>query len=388
MEVLTIELSNEDIQKITQTANIDEISFEEIREFFLEEETIAKFKPDGVCQIDPRSGERILFNTSRARRPHDNDVVEHKLPEENRRCVICEGKTTGVVDVAELSEGFTFINKNLFPILYPFDTTHFGSKPAFDDWQTLPKDAPAHGYHFLQWTSSQHDKDWRNMPLEDRMVVMRRLGALEEFLLSKSGDYMLTNLKFGDKHEYSGFVGIIKNHGRLVGGSLEHSHQQISLSNIMPQSFYNNWRFSQDRGLFFSQFMLEENPAELTIKDYGEAVLLTPYFMRRPFDMMLIVKDTEKKYIHQLDESEVRAVSEGWHDAIRAIHKIMPQIGREVAYNVVTHNGPGAGLYFEFKPYTQETGGFEHLGLFVCQANPKNTVEVIQDTLATPTEVS
>jgi galactose-1-phosphate uridylyltransferase len=50
-------------------------------------------------------------------------------------------------------------------------------------------------------------------------------------------------------------------------------------------------------------------------------------------------------------------------------------LGREIAYNVVTHNGPGAGLYFEFLPYTQEMGGYEHLGLFICQGDPEEVAE-------------
>ena len=43
---------------------------------------------------------------------------------------------------------------------------------------------------------------------------------------------------------------------------------------------------------------------------------------------------------------------------------------RDLAYNIVTHSGPGAGLYLEFLPYTQEQGGLERLGLHVCQATP------------------
>jgi hypothetical protein len=51
----------------------------------------------------------------------------------------------------------------------------------------------------------------------------------------------------------------------------------------------------------------------------------------------------------------------------------MPSIGREIAHNVITNNGLGVGLYFEFLSYTQEIGGFEQLGLFVCQGNPNNS---------------
>jgi hypothetical protein len=95
--------------------------------------------------------------------------------------------------------------------------------------------------------------------------------------------------------------------------------------------------------------------------------------------MVLLVKNTVKSYLHELDGDEIKDIAEGWHDAIRAIHYFLPAIGRQTSYNVVTHNGPGAGLYFEFLPYTQETGGFEHLGLYVCQSHPYTTARNIKE---------
>ena len=50
--------------------------------------------------------------------PHDNHILNAKTPEQ-RECIICMGQTTQVLDMAKLSEGFTFINKNLYPIFYP-----------------------------------------------------------------------------------------------------------------------------------------------------------------------------------------------------------------------------------------------------------------------------
>jgi hypothetical protein len=103
--------------------------------------------------------------------------------------------------------------------------------------------------------------------------------------------------------------------------------------------------------------------------------------MKRPFDMMLLLEDAGKRYLHELAEAEITAVAEGWRDAIRVMRLVMPEIGREIAYNVITSNGPGAGIYFEFLPYTQETGGFEHLGLYVCQHNPIGTAVRIRELL-------
>ena len=127
--------------------------------------------------------------------------------------------------------------------------------------------------------------------------------------------------------------------------------------------------------------MLEITPPELIIKEYKSAVLITPYFMRRPFDMQLILKDSKKSFIYELSDNEISSVAEGWHDAIRIILNIMPKISRESAYNVTTHNGAGNNLYFEFLPYTQEMGGLEHLGLFSCQGNPSHSTNIARQIL-------
>jgi galactose-1-phosphate uridylyltransferase len=149
----------------------------------------------------------------------------------------------------------------------------------------------------------------------------------------------------------------------------------------MPRRARDNWRFQTQRGETFSAYLMRENPPALRVKDYGYATLLIPYFMRRPFDMMLLVANTHKQYLHQLEEAEIAAVAEGWHDAIRAMHAVMPRIGREIAYNVITSNGPGAGIYFEFLPYTQETGGAEHLGLLVCEQDPEQAAATVRELL-------
>lgn len=141
----------------------------------------------------------------------------------------------------------------------------------------------------------------------------------------------------------------------------------------MPRSFYNNWSFFTRHRQFFSSYMINENPIDLEIKDYGRAVLMIPYFMKRPFNMMLFLKDVGKQYVCELDENELENVAEGIGDAISAIMEIMPRIGKETAYNMIVHNGPGAGLYYEFLPYTQETGGYEQLGLWICQGTPSQS---------------
>ncbi len=383
------QLDRETLARILHTEDVKSLSFSTLLELVKGE--VTEFLPDGVCKIDPRNGDRILFTSARGHRPHDNVPEPSGEAPVERACVICQGKTTAVVDVADLSEGFTFINENLFPILYPFARTSSGLQAtagctllgggAFD---AKHLEYNASGFHFVQWTSSLHDRDWQNMPLADCAVVVQRLAALERKLLADSRALFSAAEPWVEQsgYRYHGFVSIIKNHGRLVGGSLAHGHQQIALSNVLPKRILDDWRFKEKRGETFSAYLMRENPADLLVRDYGPMMLVVPYFMRRPYDMLLLVKDDGKQHVHELTSAEITAMAQGWHDAIRAMCAIMPQIGREIAYNVIVHNGPGAGLYVEFLPYTQEIGGAEHLGLFICQGSPTSAASWLREYLA------
>lgn len=376
------QLSRESLTQILECEDLQTLSLEHLITLFENEEDLKNYIPDGIYQLDPRNSERVVFNSSRAKRPHDNRPGEKLFGRDtvDRECVICSGKTTGIVDLADLSEGFTFINKNLFPVVFPSRIVN-AYPEHIDGAGTISAVKPVHGFHFLQWTSSYHDRDWHNIPVDDGVIVMQRLAALEERLLQGYQEFKSKALNKGKG--FVGYVSVIKNYGHLVGGSLIHGHQQILFSNVMPKRYHDNWRFQQERGETFTKFMLQENPPELMIRDYGPAMMLVPYFMRRPFDMLLIVKDTHKSYLHELNNDEMNAITVGWQDAIRVMLHIMPLIGKEVAYNITTNNGPGAGLYFEFLPYTQEIGGLEHLGLIVCQSNPYDSANQIRNILET-----
>ncbi len=341
------------LKSLVEVEDISTISVPALADLVRQDEGIQRSLPDGVYQIDPRNGDRIVYVSQRSARPHDNQPEEQDgvLPE--RPCPICQGTTTGVVDIAALSEGYTFINKNLFPLTYPAKN--------FPEGQNV-RDEGVEGLHFLQWSSSFHERDFHNLPLADCVVVIQRLAALEQKLLAAGEGHVL----------------ITKNYGHLVGGSLFHGHQQIVLSNRTPRRFLDNGRFQHEHDEPFSAYLWRKTPPELVVKDYGTAVLVVPYFMRRPYDMMLLMKNSERRYLHQLDDGEVTAVAQAWQEGTCVMRTVMPAMGRELAYNIITNNGLGAGLYFEFLPYTQEIGGYEHLGLYACQADPYRVAEHIR----------
>ena len=354
---------------LVEGKEIGEVSTEQLLTFYLNDNIKNGYSAAVKSTVDPRSNEAIIYNPSRVDRPHDYHDKDNPPAPSKNDCPICNGNTTGILDLVELSDGYTFINKNLYPVLSP---------PELKNYKKTPQSSSVWGLHLVQWSSSYHSRNWQNMPIEDCAVVMSRLAAAEKKLLMVgmeiSIDFNAENSSPADQC----YVSIIKNVGSAVGGSLEHDHQQIILGNLAPRRILNNQRFLNKHGKTFSEHTQLTTPPEYLIRDYGSAVLIVSEYMRRPYEMILVVKDFQKSYMHELNSDELLAISEGWKDAIRLYKEIMPELNKELAYNVVTHNGPGAGLYFEFLPYTQEQGGLEHLGLAICQADQEQVVKKIR----------
>lgn len=338
-------IERQQLQTLIQSQDLAEVPHADLLDLFRKEHDLQQHLPSGMVASDPRSGDQVLFAPSRGQRPQHTSNDSKSVEIDASDCPICAGETTGVIDVAELSDGVTFINKNLYPMLYPFEQAE-----------------RARGLHLLQWTSSQHDRDWHNLPLHDCETVLERLAAVERRFAGPAAEPL-----FGPGPTN---VTIIKNAGGPVGASLSHGHQQIAVGGPRPGLVKANLDYEQREGHSFAEYLLRTTREELVVEDYSEALLLVPPFMKRPYEMTLVLKDAAKAHLHQLSEAELAAVARGWHEATRALHRLMPALGRSVAYNVLTANGPGAGLYFEFLPHTQTTGGFERMGLYVCQSSP------------------
>jgi galactose-1-phosphate uridylyltransferase len=368
-----LELTRERLAKIVESWRMNEFSLADWEESFARELQSHGYLPDGIVTADPRTGDRVVFNAARARRPHDNRTPPGETAPP---CIVCTAQLTRVLDVADLSSGFTFINKNLYPVVFPRGLDGTPADPSAEGWGTTG--AVSYGLHLLQWTSSNHDLDWHNMPASDRVIVAERLASLERKLLEESVVRYPSATTWGGNRAHAGFVQIIKNSGAPVGGSVSHGHQQIILTNVMPRKTRDDLLFEKKHGERFARFILRENPPELLIRDYGQGVLLVPYFMRRPSDMLFVLRDSSKRFLHELDREETGALADGLHDGILLMRRGLESLGRHVAYNVVFHVGAGAGIYVEFLPYSQEVGGYEQSGYWSCQASPQATAGLLR----------
>jgi hypothetical protein len=98
--------------------------------------------------------------------------------------------------------------------------------------------------------------------------------------------------------------------------------------------------------------------------------------------MLLLLEDAAPRYLHEGHATAQRTLVEGLRDGISGMLGALADLRRPPAYNVIFHTGPGAGIYLEFLPYTQEVGGFEQAGLWSCQANPETCAGRLREFIA------
>jgi galactose-1-phosphate uridylyltransferase len=355
---------------------LDNAQFSEMLDWLASDPAITGHTPDQTCQLDPRDGSLVVYSTARSGR--SSDTIPPPEEHGGQSCPICQGKVTRILDLAPLSRGFTFISQNLFPILNPAPrlADELLARAIYPDPDHCGR--VAYGMHLLQWTSSCHASDWHNMPVKDLKVVLNRLARLEKRLTRGATGYMPS---MDTSNNFFGSFSIIKNWGSPAGASLSHGHQQVAFSNIMPQRAFNNWSFHRRHKRTFSRFMLTENPVELTVTESSQWRLIVPYFMQRPLSLMLLHRGAGIQHLYELDEAGITELGAMMQQATRMLMELIPAYGRPPAFNFAIHNGPDNEVYVEFFPVTQTTGGFERLGLWICQEKPQRACSRLQEAL-------
>jgi len=375
-------LDAEKLASITRISDIETASYADVEDVVRESEA-RDFRPNPEAARDPRTGTWISFSEARLRRPlsRDNAHAEAYAPasedapahadaaasdsDDNRPhtdCIVCNCRLTPAVDVAPLCREQTFITPNLFPMVYPF--------PA-------ARAAGGRGLHLLQWCSTLHAADVHNMCSHDVQTVMKRLTALERFLLHGNAAGFPDT---GDGHR--GYAAIMKNKGFKVGGSVEHGHQQIAHLSVMPQIIALERDYLEREGLSYASSLRKAASPGLVVAEFqgGVTALVSP-FMRRPLEAAIVPPDGAGQFLHDLDENSLNGMAEALRTLTGALSLLMELRKMTFDYNLAFHTGPIGLCYIEILPWTQPLGGFEHLGHYLCQEEPGSAAKAFRDVL-------
>ena len=295
----------------------------------------------------PLTGDSITYCPERAKRPHVNgnkNSSQQSAPSQSY-CPICTGNTTPVVDILSLpTGGDAFVNFNLFPAVYPENGAYSREKTELH----------IRGVHLLIWPSRAHI-DIDTLSPEDHTQSFVALQRLE------------TRLQDDDRGQY---MHAFKNTGAVVGSSLDHGHYQVILSNAEPGNSHALRKFYAEQKFSFAGFCSRSVSEDLVVKEYETARILTPPWMRKPLEIMVVPKDLHKERVSDLSSPEVRDFAAATGDVARALKQMMPAMGKEYAFNLILYSGKGIGTTFiEIIPYTQITGASELGGSWLCQSD-------------------
>ncbi len=302
----------------------------------------SQFAPFGELGHEHRDGFPIVYSESRAKR--------HSIPPDV--CVVCDSQTCPAVDVAELpGEDLAWFTPNLYPITLPAQMG--GSQ----------------GLHLVHWSSLHHEAGLRGASPDVAIRLLQHLAHAEQFLLHHAPE------RFPDRGDgHRGHVGIVKNRGRRVGGSVEHDHQQILLSAALPSE-------PQRTGRLAAQ-LLRDTPTDLLVEQvHGEASILMPSFMRRPLHCFVVPHGTQEGWLHHMPTVALEASAVALARLTAAMDCLMTSACGEPAWNLILHTGPETLPLFELRPFTQPLGGYEHMGLYLCEERPQTSAARLREAL-------
>ncbi len=345
--------------------------WEDVSKILKEDDKINASLPDNYV-IDPRNNLIIIYAPHRAKRLSE-ERIEAPISDSGGRCVICDNldeipilMQKELVDLVtpDGEKARSFINANLFQYIQPSGISHYG-QPHLEVMK---------GGSFVMWLSNAH-QDLHELSYGDNKAGLDLIADFEKILLHSKNGFKSQS---GNVDHYGHFQ-IIKNKGKAVGGSVEHGHYQMVFLSFLPKRTVEDQYFAEKEGQSFARFIREKNPTKLKIKDYGDVLMVVPdCAMKRPLDAMIFPKDTSKNYLHDLNDSEREGVARALCDSTKALSVVMPRMGREFAYNLEFHTS--TGFYIEILPYTQENGGLENMGIYICQSSPDLSVKLWKDT--------
>lgn len=314
----------------TAACSLEALGFDALAEVC--RQTTGAHAPEPAVATDPRNGLPVVASPVRA----------HRLGLPEHICPVCDGHTCPAVDVAELPGGDkAWLTPNLYPICFPFESP-----------------AAASGIHLVHWSSLFHHRGWPGADERTAAALLSQLARAEGFLLHHAPEHFPQT---GEGHR--GHVGVIKNRGRRVGGSVLHDHQQILLTAATPQ------QPPLTRGL--PAQLLLDTPRELLVeRTHGLCTTLVPAFMARPLTAFIVPHGPAAGWLHHLDAAVLSALASASARLTAALDALMTEQFGEPAWNLICHTGEGCGPLLELRPFTQPLGGYEHLGLYLTEETP------------------
>lgn len=276
---------------------------------------------------DTVTGRWVIVSTDRGKRPSDFGNVSKTR--DGGFCPLCEGNESHTPSevLAFRSQGsrkdgpgwWVRVIPNKFPVLRQDIGLKRRGEGMYDKISGF-------GYHEVIVETPNHDKVFSNMTT----------GEIEEVLWAYHN--RITNLEHDERVKY---VHIVKNHGRQVGGILEHSHSQLAGLPIVPKrikeeiygaQYYYDYK---ERCAYCDMIDAEEKDIKRLISMNDEAVAFCPFASRVPFECWILPRKHFSSF-EQVEKNDMKGLAGMIGEVLSRLYRVLD----DPPFNMVLHTLP------------------------------------------------
>ena len=325
---------------------------------------------------DPVTGRWVIISTDRGKRPNDFRV-ERVSVLGAEHCPFCAGHeamTPPEVLAFRHHGGHANSNgwdvrvvPNKFPALHVEGNLDREGEGLFDRMNGI-------GAHEVIIESSRHDD---TLATQSDAGAERLLRAFQERIHDLRRDI-----------RFKSFLPF-KNYGAAAGAHLEHSHSQLFALPIVPREVRDELEgarvhyTAKERCLFCDIVRQEVSEGRRVVAESGEAIALTPYASRSPFETWVLPRRHQSRF-EDAPGGEVAAVARLLRDVLRRMDAALER----PPYSFVIHSAPvsePADFYhwhIEILPKVTRFGAFEWAtGFHRNPTSPETAAKVLREAM-------
>jgi UDPglucose--hexose-1-phosphate uridylyltransferase len=294
---------------------------------------------DSELRRDYFTDRRVIIAVGRGRRPTDFKHDPAQEGDTSKGCFFCPGNESMTPpEITRISDGAAWAVR-VFPNKFPAVNLDMGeSKGAM---------MPAYGRHEIVVETPEHSKTVADLSEQEMSRVIEVYAQRVESML---------------KDPKTAYALVFKNHGRVAGASLAHSHTQIVSLPIVPQAVADeaqaSERYRKETGRCpICDAWKAEMGGPRAVWEDEHACVFAPYASRSPLEAWI----APKRHVRSLSELSAQERL----SFARAITQVTSRLKRglnDAPYNYYLHLSPAGGdlhLHMELQPRLAILAGFE-----------------------------
>ncbi len=299
---------------------------------------------------------RVILSVGRGKRPTDYKQSPAPVADTSKGCYFCPGNESSTPPETMRVEEAGEWTIRVFPNMFPAATK--------EPWTESEHLMPSYGYHEVVVESPDHAATLADMPADRIARVLS--------VYSRRADSMLSDPQVG-------YALVFKNHGRVAGASLAHTHTQIISTPIVPaqvrEEVEGAAKYKARKGSCpLCDAQEKESQGPRAIFDDGKAAAFAPYASRSPFEAWAM-PIRHVRALNELSPEEMLSLAE----SLRLVLSRLKNGLNDPPYNMFLHMSPPGGdlhLHFEILPRTSVLAGFElGSGIVINTLAPEKAAE-------------